>query len=248
MNELTTALPPLPENALAPTTENSGNWAAGDTTSEGLVLKIGQTKGMGIYFTYEMGFKSPRHYTFLFKLTDHGSFPIFTTELVDGKVAERVVGKAQLYFTTETEGVFVFDMEGFDVQGFPIHRLGKSTNDARSGPWVEDEASKAGYMIGFFPSALTTVHWFGNRPYDEPWPGTYPKGQNHTQDWQIGLAKHVRDEEYSVLFQRVVNSEWGNIQPVKYEPVRTCVMRLTAEGIEMIGPGKTELLQQIAIQ
>jgi hypothetical protein len=219
------------------------------------VLKIGQTKGMGIYFTYEMGFKSRRHYTFLFNLDEHQSFPIFTTELVDGKVVEREVGKAQLYFTSETKGVFRFDMEGFDVQGFPIHRLGKSTGDPRSGPWVEDEESKAGYMIGFFPIGfvadypddLITVHWFGNQENDEPWPGVYPKGQNHTQDWQIGIATHVRDDEYSVLFQRVTNSEWNNPMPVTYKPARTCVMRLTAEGIEMVGPDKTELLQQLAI-
>lgn len=256
-------LPPLPAGAMPPSDVHTGNWAAycstarepltddARTTAEGIVLTVGQTKGWLIYYTFEPAFHSRRFYHAYFNLDEHGSFPIFTSELVrdpeTGKssVVESEIGTAQIYFTWGLHGVFVMDTIETHVLGFHLGAM-QLSQDPRCGPYVVNEESKNGYMINFFDEGLVTVHSFWHHPSDEPWPGMYPDG-NHTQEWEAGVAVPAGADTWTVYLRRTINSQRDNPMPVLNEHVKTLTLKATAEGFNMIGPGGTEALRQIGV-
>lgn len=239
---------PTPPEGTIPTVDHSGNWAsvlvAADgsrhrTSSEGAVVSIRYETGMFIYYTFEPNHFSRRFYIAYFKL-DGESFPIFTSELIDGKVVEREIGKGQLYFTGPRKGVLRMDTEETDIYGVELEAM-QLTQDPRSGPYVFDEESKNGYIINFFPEGLVTVHSFWHHESMEPWPGTFPKG-NHTQEWESGIALPI-EGGWAAQMRRVINGQRDNPMPVTLEDIEILTILETAKGFSVNG----KAVKQIAM-
>jgi len=140
--------------------------------------------------------------------TDEMEFDLYTTEggtWDDPTGAEpTVIGRAQLYFTSETRGVFVFDTGEHDRNAINLELIARQVG-RMSGAWFQPNRKGEGFTISFIPASFTgemcVGYWYSYGP---------DKGDSDetgSQRWYMFSGNKVGDG-YELTVYEILNGYW----------------------------------------
>lgn len=213
----------LPEGAYI-SKAHDGAWYDPKFDGQGFVFFIkGDTAGV-YWFTYNQDTDERRWYYgvcqidecmsgFDLRTTEYGTFSDPT------KRADRVIGKAQFYFTDTNAGVFSYRTDEHGRGRIPLTALAFSADSDLNGVWYTPSMNGSGMTVQKIGDMLG-VYWFTYGPRD---PFDFSGKANVTQRWYMALG-YEKSGSYEMTIYEAQGGQWLWLSEVDLIPVGTATI------------------------
>lgn len=208
---------------------HSGLWYNPNMDGQGFDIHIKNGKLVLVWYTYDRdlptgGTFPPQRFYIASCNTHEGleEFDIVTTEggtfSDPSQRVEKTIGKGQLYFFSDTQGVFLYDTEEHGYGAVEITNLVKTSDDSRNGFWWDSARAGEGLTFNMLDQNRCIGYLY---TYDRPktmYYGTVPRS---TQRWYLFEGIFSTDDKGD-YFQCKIYQPWKGqalSAKLKYDPL-----------------------------
>lgn len=206
----------LPQQSTNPSVVHNGLWYNPDFNGQGFDVQVKDNLMTVLWYTFNEHNASPRYYIGSVDLNETNEFNLYTTD----KQELIPAGRGKLTFSSDTTGVFNFEMPEHGRGSAALEALAPS-NDPMSGLWISGVENE-GFSFQFFHRKgqdTVTGYWFTHGIANR-----YLKTIT-SQRWYMFQGTKI-DGKYQITIYEVTDGKWLFFEQVDVDPVGNATLEI----------------------